>query len=106
MKVRGQSSPHSSDHHVAFGLAVIADALDAVHLRQLVDDLTVLSIHRWETVAPLCLFALEAKFRIHCIVISKDLIDERRVLLKPFPSPDHASADYGKGPRITARNWP
>lgn len=47
------------DDHVAFGLAVVAHALHAVDLRQLVDDLPVLSVHRREAVAPLWLFSLQ-----------------------------------------------
>ena len=47
-----------SDDHVAFWLAVVAHALHAVDLGQLVDDLPVFSVHGWETVAPLWLFSL------------------------------------------------
>lgn len=46
------------DDHVAFGLAVVAHALHAVDLGQLVDDLPMFSIHRRETVAPLWLLSL------------------------------------------------
>lgn len=48
------------DDHVAFGLAVVAHALHGVDLRQLVDDLPVLSVHRWEAEAPLWLFSLQS----------------------------------------------
>lgn len=47
------------DDHVAFGLAVVADALQAVHLGQLVDDLAVFPVHGRETVALLWLLSLE-----------------------------------------------
>lgn len=46
------------DDDVAFGLAVVAHALHAVDLGQLVDDLPVFSVHGREAVAPLCLFSL------------------------------------------------
>ncbi|MEQ2167131.1 hypothetical protein GOODEAATRI_000948 [Goodea atripinnis] len=46
------------DDHVPFGLAVVAHALDAVDLGQLVDDLPVLPVHRRKAVAPLWLFSL------------------------------------------------
>lgn len=52
-------SPLGSDDHVAFGLAVVAHALHAVDLGQVVDDLPVFSVHGWETVAPLWLFSLQ-----------------------------------------------
>lgn len=41
------------DDHVAFGLVVVAHALHGIDLGQLVDDLTVFSVHGRETVAPL-----------------------------------------------------
>lgn len=47
------------DDHVAFRLAVVAHALHAVHLGQLVDDLPVIFVHGGETVAPLRLFSLQ-----------------------------------------------
>lgn len=46
------------EDYVPFGLAVVAHALDAVDLGQLVDDLPVLPVHRREAVAPLWLFSL------------------------------------------------
>lgn len=46
------------DDHVALGLAVVAHALHGVDLGQLVDDLAVFPVHRWETVAPLRLLSL------------------------------------------------
>lgn len=49
------------DDHVAFGLAVVAHALHAVDLGQLVDDLPVFSVHGRETVAPLWLLSLTSK---------------------------------------------
>lgn len=47
------------DDHVALRLAVVAQALHAVDLGQLVDDLPVFFVHGWETVAPLWLFTLQ-----------------------------------------------
>lgn len=47
-----------SDDHIAFGLAVVAHALHAVDLGQVMDDLPVFSVHGWETVTPLWLFSL------------------------------------------------
>lgn len=47
-----------SDDHVAFGLAVVAHALHAVDLGQVMDDLAVFSVHGWETVGSLWLFSL------------------------------------------------
>lgn len=46
------------DDYVAFGLAVVADALQAVDLGQLVDDLAVFPVHGRETVALLWLLSL------------------------------------------------
>lgn len=46
------------DDHVAFGLAVVADALQAVDLGQLVDHLAAFSVHGRETVALLWLLSL------------------------------------------------
>lgn len=46
------------DDHVAFGLAVVADALQGVGLGQLVDHLAVFPVHGRETVAPLWLLSL------------------------------------------------
>lgn len=54
----------SRDDHVAFGLVIVAHALHAVDLGQLVDDLPMLSVHRWETVAPLRLLSLQ-KWMLH-----------------------------------------
>lgn len=51
----------SRDDHVAFGLVIVAHALHAVDLGQLVDDLPMLSVHRRETVAPLRLLSLISK---------------------------------------------
>lgn len=48
----------SCDDHVAFGLAVVADALQAVDLGQLVDQLAVFPVHGRETVALLRLLSL------------------------------------------------
>lgn len=50
-----------SDDHVAFGLAVVAHALHAVNLGQVVDDLAVFSVHGGETVASLWLLSLISK---------------------------------------------
>lgn len=47
------------DDHVASGLAVVAHALHAVDLGQLMDDPPVFSVHGWETVAPLWLLSLQ-----------------------------------------------
>lgn len=49
------------DDHVAFGLAVVAHALHAVDLGEVVDDLPVFSVHGREAVAPLRLFSLIGK---------------------------------------------
>lgn len=54
------------DDHVAFGLAVVAHALHAVDLGQLVDDPAVFSVHGWEAVAPLWLFPLSVKEKSLC----------------------------------------
>lgn len=51
----------SRDDHVAFGLVIVAHALHAVDLGQLVDDLPMLSVHRRETVAPLRLLSLQKR---------------------------------------------
>lgn len=51
----------SRDDHVAFGLVIVAHALHAVDLSQLVDDLPMLSVHRRETVAPLRLLSLQKR---------------------------------------------
>lgn len=47
-----------SDDHVAFGLAVVADALQAVDLGQLVDDLAMFPVHGRKAVALLWLLSL------------------------------------------------
>lgn len=46
------------EDHVAFGLAVVADALHAVDFGQLVDDLAVFSVHGGKAVALLWLLSL------------------------------------------------
>lgn len=46
------------DDHIAFGLAVVADALHTIDLGQLVDDLAVFSVHGGKTVALLWLLSL------------------------------------------------
>lgn len=51
------------DDDVAFGLAVVANALHSVDLSQLMDDFPVLSVHGLETVAPLWLFPLQASVK-------------------------------------------
>lgn len=51
------------DDHVALGLAVVAHALHAVDLGQIVDDLAVLSVHGGEGVAPLWVFSLHTLAR-------------------------------------------
>lgn len=48
-----------SDDHVAFGLTVVAHALHAVNLGQVMDDLPVFSVHGRETVTLLWLFSLQ-----------------------------------------------
>lgn len=50
--------PDRSDHHVALRLTVIAHALQAVHLGQVVDDPAVVSVHGREAVALLTNFPL------------------------------------------------
>lgn len=49
------------DDHVAFGLVVVAHALHAVDLGQLVDDLPMFPVHWRETVAPLRLLSLQKR---------------------------------------------
>lgn len=58
-RLRVEASPVGRDDHVTLGLAVVAHALHAVDLGQVVDDLAVLSVHGWEAVGPLCLLALQ-----------------------------------------------
>ena len=60
------------DDHVAFGLAVVAHALHAVDLGQLVDDFPVFSVHGREAVAPLRLFTLQTS--VICGVCIRKLI--------------------------------
>lgn len=52
--------PDGSDDHIALGFAVVADALYAVDLSQLVNNAPVLPAHGWETVAALRLLALQS----------------------------------------------
>lgn len=50
--------PDCSDHDVALRLTVIAHALQAIHLGQVVDDPAVVSVHGREAVALLTIFPL------------------------------------------------
>lgn len=55
--------PDRSDHDVALWLTVIAHALQAVHLGQIVDDPAVVSVHGREAVALLTTFPLYGRKR-------------------------------------------
>lgn len=63
------------DDNIAFGLAVVAHALHAVGLGQLVDDLPMFSVHWLETVTPLWLFSLQTlATHVHQVCISQSLV--------------------------------
>ena len=51
--------PDGCNNYVALGFTVVADALHAIHLCQLVDNTPLLTFHGWETVTPFWLFALQ-----------------------------------------------